>query len=117
MPKCSAIDSNNLYFQVQSADSGKWVKCRNSDHNNHSTKKHNQGNIFHIIWFILVNDFCCFSYHPTRKNMQEIGTIFIAILKSYLNNKYMTKQLTQWAFTCSKLTIETLEQDVKYVQS
>ena len=24
---------------------------------------------------------------------------------------------TQWAFTCSKLTIETLEQDVKYVQS
>ena len=24
---------------------------------------------------------------------------------------------TQWAFTCSKLTIETLEQGVKYVQS
>ena len=23
----------------------------------------------------------------------------------------------QWAFTCSKLTIETLEQGVKYVQS
>ena len=25
--------------------------------------------------------------------------------------------LTQWAFTCSELTIETLEQGVKYVQS
>ena len=25
--------------------------------------------------------------------------------------------LTQWAFTCSKLTIETLEQGVEYVQS
>ena len=24
---------------------------------------------------------------------------------------------SQWAFTCSKLTIETLEQGVKYVQS
>ena len=31
---------------------------------------------------------------------------------------YTTKQqLTQSAFTCSKLTIETLEQGVKYVQS
>ena len=27
------------------------------------------------------------------------------------------KPLPQWAFTCSKLTIETLEQGVKYVQS
>ena len=25
--------------------------------------------------------------------------------------------LTQWAFTCSNLTIETVEQGVKYVQS
>ena len=25
--------------------------------------------------------------------------------------------ISQWAFTCSKLTIETLEQGVKYVQS
>ena len=24
--------------------------------------------------------------------------------------------ITQWAFTCSKLTIETLEQGAKYVQ-
>ena len=24
---------------------------------------------------------------------------------------------SQWAFTCSKLTIETLEQGVKYIQS
>ena len=27
------------------------------------------------------------------------------------------KVISQWAFTCSKLTIETLEQGVKYVQS
>ena len=27
------------------------------------------------------------------------------------------KFFTQWAFTCSKLTIETLEQGVRYVQS
>ena len=26
-------------------------------------------------------------------------------------------ETSQWAFTCSKLTIETLEQGVKYVQS
>ena len=26
-------------------------------------------------------------------------------------------RMSQWAFTCSKLTIETLEQDVKYIQS
>ena len=26
-------------------------------------------------------------------------------------------EASQWAFTCSKLTIETLEQSVKYVQS
>ena len=39
-------------------------------------------------------------------------------------NKYLTKLTnnvheccSQWAFTCSKLTIETLEQGVKYVQS
>ena len=49
---------------------------------------------------------------------------FLKIL-NYANNCVVnnsTKSLifendTQWAFTCSKLTIETLEQDVKYVQS
>lgn len=43
--------------------------------------------------FICLNDFCCFSYHPTRKSMQEKGTAFIAILKLSLNNKNMSKQL------------------------
>ena len=28
-----------------------------------------------------------------------------------------TRGIPVWAFTCSKLTIETQEQDVKYVQS
>ena len=27
------------------------------------------------------------------------------------------KDITQWVFTCSKLTIETLEQGVKYIQN
>ena len=29
----------------------------------------------------------------------------------------MIYDITQWAFTCSSLTIETLEKGVKYVQS
>ena len=33
------------------------------------------------------------------------------------NLVYVVKSHTQPAFTCSKLTKETLEQDVKYVQS
>ena len=32
-------------------------------------------------------------------------------------NKFQSVAIAQWAFTCSKLTIETLEQGVKYVQS
>ena len=34
-----------------------------------------------------------------------------------LQNDDVSKVLTQPTFTCSKLTIEALEQDVKYVQS
>ena len=30
---------------------------------------------------------------------------------------FSTKQISQPTFTCSKLTIETLEQGVKYIQS
>ena len=32
-------------------------------------------------------------------------------------NEFILYALTQSAITCSKLTIETLEQEVKYVQS
>ena len=32
-------------------------------------------------------------------------------------NKTFVLAFYQWAFTCSKLTIETLEQGVKYAQS
>ena len=34
-----------------------------------------------------------------------------------MSNVKQRQQSTQPAFTCSKLTIETLEQGVKYVQS
>ena len=48
--------------------------------------------------------------------------IKITIAESTENVYYITRQnlhfvLAQPAFTCSKLTIETLEQGVKYVQS
>ena len=45
-------------------------------------------------------------------NTEEIRDAY----KSKHNLKYKN-QVTQPAFTCSKLTIETLEQGVKYVQS
>ena len=37
--------------------------------------------------------------------------------ESFLQLDAMNFDGTQWAFTCSKLTIETLEQGVKYVQN
>ena len=41
--------------------------------------------------------------------------ITLKITENYFS--YFQKSFTQPAFTCSKLTIETLEQGVKYVQS
>ena len=38
-------------------------------------------------------------------------------LTSRQNTKKNSQKTTQPAFTCSKLTIETLEQGVKYIQS
>ena len=35
----------------------------------------------------------------------------------FSDNLWVSEELIQPAFTCSKLTIDTLEQDVKYVQS
>ena len=37
-------------------------------------------------------------------------------MQNWANMGYQQRQ-SQWTFTCSKLTIETLEQGVKYVQS
>ena len=37
--------------------------------------------------------------------------------KNIITLFFLSKDSTQPAITCSKLTIETLEQDVKYVQS
>ena len=61
------------------------------------------------------------------QNFQEkshILCVFLTQLKSHylmndqLDNRYIkTKLPSQSAFTFSKLTIETLEQGVKYVQS
>ena len=40
-------------------------------------------------------------------------TIMVCFIFSYI----LSQHFTQPAITCSKLTLETLEQDVKYVQS
>ena len=47
-------------------------------------------------------DVTCYSWSLTAKLMSDITLV---------------QNETQSAFTCSKLTIETLEQGVKYVQS
>ena len=61
--------------------------------------------------------------------LQGVGKIKISVnflssdgigsgrVKFSSNNCEQILVMTQPAFTCSKLTIETLEQDVKYVQS
>ena len=37
--------------------------------------------------------------------------------KKYASIIHHNLRLSQWAFTCSKLAIETIEQGVRYVQS
>ena len=60
------------------------------------------------------------NYCFTRSNFGFIGLYVINFLSKTtisLNDCNSTKVHTQPARTCSKLTIETLEQGVKYVQS
>ena len=45
--------------------------------------------------------------------MESILQLSFRTIKSY----FLEHLSTEWAFSCSKLTIETLEQGVKYVQS
>ena len=49
---------------------------------------------------------------------KELGSIFFqSILQCLHKILYSENIRTQPAITCLKLTVETLEQDVKYVQS
>ena len=60
------------------------------------------------------------NYCFTRSNFGFIGLYVINFLSKTtisLNDCNSTKVHTQPTITCSKLTIETLEQGVKYVQS
>ena len=60
------------------------------------------------------------NYCFTRSDFGFIGLYVINFLSKTtisLNDCNSTKVHTQPAITCSKLTIETLEQGVKYVQS
>ena len=45
------------------------------------------------------------------------NVIIMLFLKQQVLKRTRAQTLTQWAFTYSKLTIKTLEQGVKYVQS
>ena len=49
--------------------------------------------------------------------VREMLRIFSKNTISNMHCQYIMGELTQPAITCSKLTIETLEQGVKYVQS
>ena len=46
----------------------------------------------------------------------QLPLIFYSSIRTVFETIFISEQ-TQSAFTCSKLTIETLEQGVKYVQS
>ena len=60
------------------------------------------------------------TFHPdkfsVRHNLRDLSNFFFDIIRKSLANKVLNK-LTQPEITCSKLTVETLEQGVKYVQS
>ena len=49
------------------------------------------------------------------ENQPHIAEEYLAMYKT--KRKINIRKLSQPAFTCSKLTIETLEQGMKYVQS
>ena len=61
-----------------------------------------------------------FSNSVIQLSITQLGWVFLVFpLFTWNTNIHKITQIscsTQWAFTCSKLTIETLEQGVKYVQ-
>ena len=50
-------------------------------------------------------------------NLLRVKLLLGVFLRKRLTFEYLTEVLTQPASTCSKFTIQTLEQIVKYVQS
>ena len=50
-------------------------------------------------------------------NLDSFAMMADTIGDHHIESIWIGLQPTQSAFTCSKLTIETVEQDVKYVQS
>ena len=67
----------------------------------------------------IVPYFCVKLFMSSRNDVNVCGVavIFPAIMMPNFTEKIRKRKITQPAFTCSKLTIETLEQGVKYVQS
>ena len=49
--------------------------------------------------------------------MLSSNLVFLQTFPLQNENRIVSKEWSQPAFTCSKLTTETLEQGVKYVQS
>ena len=55
--------------------------------------------------------------HFTKVPLTICHALLAIIFLVCLNNQAVIQAMSQPAFTCSKLTIETLEQGAKYVQS
>ena len=51
------------------------------------------------------------------KRLLTTETLFSKNKNVLVTETLLSEEYSQLAFTCSKLTIETLERDVKYVQS
>ena len=72
-----------------------------------------------VALFVFPSQLAIFSNHAmiysgTQSYVSKLANTLDACMSCETINLYKTAQL---AFTCSKLTIETLEQGVKYVQS
>ena len=71
--------------------------------------------LYHLNWCGLAK--CIHLVKPVRTQFKVLFKVEFAILTSYVKENVwiLVRSGTQPAFICSKLTIETLEEDVKYV--
>ena len=85
---------------------------------------------FKMTLYVIRSDTCMFYTNlrlTPKRQMSKKGTNYFnrnsyysnysIVYKISCHNLHRNRSLSQPAITCSKLTIETLEQDVKYVQS
>ena len=83
-----------------------FIVTSNSEFPNYSVDNIPQTIGYHLDEITSKNKFQWFTDSQMKNNVDKLQPFC-----------FSDEQITQWAFTCSKLTIETLEQGVKYVQS